>query len=194
MIDCKRYDQLLFNQEFFIEFIKNDDSDDSIDSTDLTNSLSLTRRFIINVISSVINDSSSILSSLQNDLLLNWSFFFLFRHICFQWLILLQSKHSELIVEHFFLEWLTRSHLMHFLSSFKSFSSFSFESFLLFSFFLSFRLLSLWLFLLISASFLMKFITLSARWSFSSFARFWNKLVKNENLFSLRTDFINTIK
>jgi hypothetical protein len=41
---------------------------------------------------------------------------------------------------------------------------------------------------------LMKFITLSARWRFSSFARFWNKLVKNENLFSLRTDFINTIK
>ncbi len=115
----------------FTEFTKNsDDSDDSIDSTD---SFSSMRRFIINVISSVINDLSSILSFLRDDFF--WSFLFLIRHICFQWSILWQSKHSELIVEHSFLRWLTRSHLVHFLSSFES-------SFFLFSFFLFSRLLS----------------------------------------------------
>jgi hypothetical protein len=121
----------------------------------------------------VIDDSSSILSSLRDDL--NWLFSFLIRHICLQWPVLWHSKHSELIVEHSFFEWLTRSHLMHFLSSFEPFSSF-----FLFSFFLFSRLLSFWLFSLISASFLTKFTTLSARWRFSSSARFWNRLVKNE--------------
>jgi hypothetical protein len=63
----------------FTEFIKNlHDSDDSID---LIFSI---RRLIISVISSVINDLFSILSSLQDNLLLNWSScFFLIRYICF---------------------------------------------------------------------------------------------------------------
>jgi hypothetical protein len=134
----------------FIEFTKNDDLDDSS-----------MRRFIISVISSMIDDSSSILSSLRDDLF--WSFLFLIRHICIQWSILWQSKHSELIVEHSSFEWLTRSHLMHFLSSF--------ESFFLFSFFLFSRLLLFWLFPLIS-SLLIKFTTLSVRWRFFSSARF----------------------
>ncbi len=164
----------------FTKFTKNDDLDNSS-----------MRRFIISVISSVIDDSSSILSFLRDDFF--WSFFFLIRHICFQWSILWQSKHSELIAEHSSFEWLTRSHLVHFLSSFESFSSFE-SSFFLFSFFLFSRLLLLWLFRLISASLLMKFITLSARWRFSSSARFWNRLVRNENLFSLRADFISTIR
>jgi hypothetical protein len=42
--------------------------------------------------------------------------------------------------------------------------------------------------------FLMKFIIFSARWQFSSFARFWNRLMRNENLFSLRIDFISTVR
>ncbi len=111
----------------FTEFIKS--SDDSNDS------FSFMRRFIISVISSVLR-TSSILSFLRNDL--NWlsCFLFLILHCCFQWSILWQSKHSELIVEHFFFEWLTRSHLVHFLSSLLPC-----ESFFLFSSFLSLRLL-----------------------------------------------------
>jgi hypothetical protein len=115
----------------FTEFIKSDDSASSM------------RCFIISVISSVIDDAFSILSSLRDDLLFDWSFLFLIRHICFQWPVLWHSEHSELIVEHLFFEWLARPHLVHFL--------FSFESFFLFSFFLSLRLLSFWLFFLISS-------------------------------------------